>query len=64
VPDGFLNVASGADRVARCPLPSAYHLSMVFFAEIGGLLSYGNDQRDLFQLAATPPSVCASGSSK
>ena len=28
-------------------------LGKFFFAELGGLLSYGNDQRDLFQLAAT-----------
>ena len=26
---------------------------MVFFSELGGLLSYGSDQRDMFRTAAT-----------
>jgi hypothetical protein len=49
-------VASSTDDsglAARYFLPTIYPWR--FFAELGGLLSYGNDQRDLFQLAATYP---------
>jgi len=53
MPDGFLNV----HRAEVILLASRYHLPAIypwrFFAEQGGLLSYGNDQRDLFRLAAT-----------
>ena len=53
MPDGFLNVyrteiVSLADRYR---LPAVYPWR--FFAELGGLLSYGSEQRDLFRLAAT-----------
>jgi putative tryptophan/tyrosine transport system substrate-binding protein len=53
MPDGFLNVhrAEIVSLAARYRLPTVYPWR--FFAEMGGLLSYGNDQRDLFQLAAT-----------
>jgi putative tryptophan/tyrosine transport system substrate-binding protein len=53
MPDGFLNVhrAEIVSLAARHRLPTIYPWR--FFAELGGLLSYGNDQRDLFQLAAT-----------
>ena len=53
MPDGFLNVhrAEIVSLTARYRLPTVYPWR--FFAELGGLLSYGNDQRDLFQLAAT-----------
>jgi putative tryptophan/tyrosine transport system substrate-binding protein len=53
MPDGFLNVhrAEVVSLAARYGLPTIYPWR--FFAELGGLLSYGNDQRDLFQLAAT-----------
>jgi putative tryptophan/tyrosine transport system substrate-binding protein len=53
MPDGFLNVhrAQIVSLAARYRLPTIYPWR--FFAELGGLLSYGNDQRDLFQLAAT-----------
>jgi putative tryptophan/tyrosine transport system substrate-binding protein len=53
MPDGFLNVhrAEIVSLAARYSLPTIYPWR--FFAELGGLLSYGNDQRDLFQLAAT-----------
>ena len=53
MPDGFLNVY-GAEMVslaARYRLPAVYPWR--FFAELGGLLSYGSDQRDLFRTAAT-----------
>jgi putative tryptophan/tyrosine transport system substrate-binding protein len=53
MPDGFLNVhrAEIVSLAARYRLPTVYPWR--FFTELGGLLSYGNDQRDLFQLAAT-----------
>jgi len=53
MPDGFLNVhrAEIVSLAARYRLPTIYPWR--FFTELGGLLSYGNDQRDLFQLAAT-----------
>jgi putative ABC transport system substrate-binding protein len=53
MPDGFLNVHRG-DIVllaARYRLPAVYPWR--FFAEQGGLLSYGSEQRDFFRLAAT-----------
>jgi putative tryptophan/tyrosine transport system substrate-binding protein len=53
IPDGFLNV----HRVEITSLAARYRLPAVypwrFFSEIGGLLSYGADQRDEFRLAAT-----------
>ena len=49
----FLELPSCGDRLAGCPLPTAYRISLGFSTELGGLLPYGNDQRDLFQLAAT-----------
>ena len=53
MPDGFLNV----HRTEVIELAARYHLPAVypwrFFAEQGGLLSYGSEQRDLFRLAAT-----------
>jgi putative tryptophan/tyrosine transport system substrate-binding protein len=53
IPDGFLNV----HRVKITRLAAQYHLPAVYpwryFAELGGLLSYGADQRDQFRLAAT-----------
>jgi ABC-type uncharacterized transport system substrate-binding protein len=53
MPDGFLNV----HRAEVILLAARYHLPVVypwrFFAEQGGLLSYGSEQRDLFRLAAS-----------
>jgi putative ABC transport system substrate-binding protein len=53
MPDGFLNV----HRAEVIVLAARYHLPAVypwrFFAEQGGLLSYGSEQRGLFRLAAT-----------
>ena len=53
LPDGFMNV----HRVEIIALAARYRLPTVcawhFFAEIGCLLSYGSEQRDHFQLAAT-----------
>ena len=53
IPDGFLNV----HRVEITSLAARYHLPAVypwrFFAEGGGLLSYGSEQRDQFRRAAT-----------
>jgi putative ABC transport system substrate-binding protein len=53
MPDGFLNVyrADVISLAARYRLPAIYPWR--FFAEEGGLVSYGSDQRDLFRLAAT-----------
>jgi len=53
MPDGFLNVhrAEIILLAARYRLPAIYPWR--FFAELGGLLSYGNEQRDSFRLAAT-----------
>ena len=52
-PDGFLNVhrADIISLAARYRLPAIYPWR--FFAEEGGLLSYGSEQRDFFRLAAT-----------
>ena len=53
IPDGFLNV----HRVEIVSLAARHHVPAVypwrFFPDIGGLLSYGSEQRDLFRLAAT-----------
>jgi putative tryptophan/tyrosine transport system substrate-binding protein len=53
MPDGFLNV----HRAEIVLLAGRYHLPVVypwrFFAEIGGLLSYGSVQSDMFRTAAT-----------
>ena len=53
IPDGFLNVhrTEIVSLAARHHVPAAYPWR--FFPEIGGLLSYGSDQADLFRLAAT-----------
>jgi putative ABC transport system substrate-binding protein len=53
MPDGFMNVhrAEIVSLAARYRLPAVYPWR--FFAELGGLLSYGSDQRDAFRLAAT-----------
>jgi putative ABC transport system substrate-binding protein len=53
MPDGFMNVhrAEIIVRAARYGLPAVYPWR--FFAEQGGLLSYGSEQGDLFRRAAT-----------
>ena len=53
MPDGFLNVyrAEMVSLAARYRLPAVYPWR--FFPELGGLLSYGSDMRDLFGIAAT-----------
>jgi len=53
IPDGFLNVhrETIVSLAAHHKLPTIYPWR--FFAEMGGLLSYGSEQRDEFQLAAT-----------
>jgi putative ABC transport system substrate-binding protein len=53
IPDGFLNVyrTEIVSLAARYRLPAVYPWR--FFAELGGLLSYGSEQRDMFRLAAT-----------
>jgi putative tryptophan/tyrosine transport system substrate-binding protein len=53
IPDGFLNVhrAEIVSLAARHRMPAVYPWR--FFPDIGGLLSYGSDMRDLFRLAAT-----------
>ena len=53
MPDGFLNVhrAEIISLAARYRLPAVYPWR--FFAEQGGLLSYGSEQRDKFRLAAS-----------
>jgi putative tryptophan/tyrosine transport system substrate-binding protein len=53
MPDGFMN-ANRAEIVsleARYQLPAVYPFR--FFVEVGGLLSYGNDQLDQFRRAAS-----------
>ena len=52
IPDGFLNVhrAEIVLLAARYRLPTVYPWR--FFAELGGLLSYGSEQRDMFRVAA------------
>jgi putative ABC transport system substrate-binding protein len=53
MPDGFLNV----HRAEIVLLAARYHLPTVypwrFFTELGGLLSYGRVQSDMFRTAAT-----------
>jgi hypothetical protein len=53
MPDSFVNVyrAEIVSLAARYHLPSVYPWR--FFAELGGLLSYGSEQGDMFRLAAT-----------
>ena len=53
MPDGFLNVHREQiiALAARYRLPTVYPWR--FFAELGGLLSYGNDQSDNFRRTAT-----------
>jgi putative ABC transport system substrate-binding protein len=53
MPDGFLNVhrAEIVSLTARYRLPAVYPWG--FFAELGGLLSYGSEQGDEFRLAAS-----------
>jgi ABC-type uncharacterized transport system substrate-binding protein len=53
MPDGFLNVyrAEIVSLAGRYRLPTVYPWR--FFAEIGGLLSYGSVQSDMFRTAAT-----------
>jgi putative ABC transport system substrate-binding protein len=52
IPDGFLNVhrETIVSLTAHYKLPAIY--PWPFFPEIGGLLSYGSHQRELFRLAA------------
>ena len=52
LPDSFTSAhrAEITSLAARYRLPAVYPFR--FFAEIGGLLSYGNDQRDNFRHAA------------
>ena len=53
MPDGFLNDhrAQLVSLAARYRIPAIYPWR--FFPELGGLLSYGSEQRDLFRFAAT-----------
>jgi putative ABC transport system substrate-binding protein len=53
MPDGFMNVHRAEITLLadRYRLPAVYPFR--FFAELGGLLCYGNEQRDQFRLAAT-----------
>ncbi|MGC1562435.1 MAG: ABC transporter substrate-binding protein [Bradyrhizobium sp.] len=53
MPDGFMNVhrAEVVSLAARYRVPAVYPWR--YFTELGGLLSYGNEQRDSFRLAAT-----------
>jgi putative ABC transport system substrate-binding protein len=53
MPDGFLNVhrTEIIALAARYRLPTVYPWR--FFAELGGLLSYGSEQREMFRGAAT-----------
>jgi putative ABC transport system substrate-binding protein len=53
MPDGFMNVhrAEVVAIAARYSVPTVYPWR--YFTELGGLLSYGNEQRDSFRLAAT-----------
>jgi putative tryptophan/tyrosine transport system substrate-binding protein len=52
MPDGFLNVhrAEIISLAARYRVPTVYPWR--FFPELGGLVSYGSEQRDLFRTAA------------
>ena len=53
MPEAFMNVhrAEVTSLAAHYRLPAVYPRR--FFAEVGGLLSYGNDQSDNFRRAAT-----------
>ena len=53
MPDGFLNVhrAEVVSLAARYHLPAVYPWR--FYTELGGLMSYGFDQREFFASAAT-----------
>jgi putative ABC transport system substrate-binding protein len=53
IPDSFLNVNRGeiTSLIARHRVPAVYPFR--FFAEIGGLVSYGNDFLDNFRRAAS-----------
>ena len=53
IPDGFMNVhrAEITSLANRYRLPAVYPWR--FFPEVGGLVSYGPEQRDQFRLAAT-----------
>jgi putative tryptophan/tyrosine transport system substrate-binding protein len=53
MPDSFTSAhrAEITSLAARYRLPAVYPFR--FFAEVGGLLSYGNDQLDNFRRAAT-----------
>jgi putative tryptophan/tyrosine transport system substrate-binding protein len=53
MPDSFLNAhrAEVTSLAVRYRLPTVYPWR--FFAELGGLLSYGSVQRDMFRVAAT-----------
>jgi putative tryptophan/tyrosine transport system substrate-binding protein len=53
MPDGFLNVHRSeiVSLAARYRLPAVY--AFRFFTELGGLLSYGNDQPDNYRRSAT-----------
>jgi ABC-type uncharacterized transport system substrate-binding protein len=53
IPDGFLNVhrLEITSLAARYRLPAIYPWR--FFPEVGGLLSYGAEQRDQFRVAAS-----------
>lgn len=53
LPDGFLNVHRNeiVALAARYRLPAVY--PWPFYPRVGGLMSYGSDQRDLFRLSAT-----------
>jgi putative ABC transport system substrate-binding protein len=61
MPDGFMNVhrAEIILLAARYGLPAVYPWR--FFAEQGGLLSYGSEQGDLFRRAATYVDASSSG---
>ena len=52
MPDGFLNVyrAQIVTLASRYRVPTVYPWR--FFSELGGLMSYGFDQRDSFRTAA------------
>jgi len=52
IPDGFLNVhrKTIVSLTAHHKLPAIY--AWPFFPEMGGLMSYGSDQRESFRLAA------------
>ena len=63
MPEAFMNVhrAEVISLAARYRLPAVYPRR--FFAELGGLLSYGNDQSDNFRRTATYADRILKGSS-